>query len=175
MQMETDMQSQMTADQRIALHRETIDEHMRAENAHEWPAVYDTFIQDERAYYDVVPLSSKFDGFKGVVDFYEIFDKAVPDFHITVTGECDSPGMSVREVTITGTHRGEYCGVEPTGEKVSFEMAAFYIFGEGKEAHKLLAERIYFDNETLLKQMRGEANAPIGVGLAKDIVELETA
>ena len=62
--METDMQSQMTADQRIALQRKTIDEHMRAENAHEWPAVYDTFIQDERAYYDVVPLSSKFDGFK---------------------------------------------------------------------------------------------------------------
>lgn len=169
------MKSQLTSEQRIALQRKTIDEHMRAENAHEWPAVYDTFIQDERAYYDVVPLSSHFEGFKGVVDFYEIFDKAVPDFHITVTSAHDTAGVSVREVTITGTHRGEYCGVAPTGKNISFELAAFYIFGEGKEAHMLLAERIYFDNETVLKQMRGEVDAPIGVGLARDILELEVA
>jgi hypothetical protein len=31
---------------------------------------------------------------------------------------------------------------------------------------KLVAERIYFDNEILLRQMRGEADAPTGLGLA---------
>lgn len=162
------MNTQLTTQQRIELQRDCIKEHMRAENAHEWPAVYETFIKDERAYYDVVPLSARFAGFDGVKDFYEIFDNAVPDFHITVTGECDSPGCSVREVTITGTHRGEFCGLPGSGNKVSFELAAFYIFGDGDEAGKLVAERIYFDTETILKQMRGEAEAPVGVGLTSD-------
>jgi steroid delta-isomerase-like uncharacterized protein len=169
------MTQSMTSEQRIAIQRECIVEHMRAENAHEWPAVYDTFIKDSRAYYDVVPLSARFSGFSGVKDFYEIFDNAVPDFHIVVTGEYDSPGCSIREVTITGTHRGEFCGLPGSGNRVSFELAAFYIFGEGHEAGKLLAERIYFDNETVLKQMRGEENAAIGVGLAKDAETLVEA
>lgn len=151
----------------IQVQRETIIEHMRAENAHEWPAVYDTFINDSTAFYDVVPLSNKFEGIAGVKDFYQIFDSAVPDFFITVTGEYDTPGCSIREVTITGTHQGEYCGVQPTGQPISFELAAFYIFGTGDQAGKLLAERIYFDNETVLRQMRGEADAPTGVGLAR--------
>jgi predicted ester cyclase len=156
----------MIPDEMIRIQRETIVEHMRGENAHEWQAVYDTFIQDETAWYDVVPLSNKFEGFSGVQDFYQVFDSAVPDFHIVVTGEYDTPGCSIREVTITGTHQGEYCGVQPTGKPISFELAAFYIFGTGNNAGKLIAERIYFDNETVLRQMRGEADAPKGVGLA---------
>lgn len=163
----------MTPEQMIATQRETIVEHMRGENAHEWPAVYDTFINDETAWYDVVPLSNKFEGINGVVDFYQIFDAAVPDFFITVTNEYDTPGCSIREVTITGTHQGEYCGVQPTGKPISFELAAFYIFGTGANAGKLIAERIYFDNETVLRQMRGEADAPIGVGLAERMNKAE--
>jgi len=69
-------------------------------------------------------------------------------------------------VTVIGTHKGEYCGVPASGRRCSIEIAAFYLFGEGEEAGKLLAERIYFDNEVLLRQMRGEADAPTGLGLA---------
>ena len=39
----------------IRLRRATVDEHIREENAHNWPAVYDTFVPDESAFYDVVP------------------------------------------------------------------------------------------------------------------------
>ncbi|MEX3791252.1 hypothetical protein [Paraburkholderia sp. BR14374] len=49
---------------RITLQRECIVEHMRAENAHDWDAVYDTFIRDERSSYDVIPMSAVFSGFK---------------------------------------------------------------------------------------------------------------
>lgn len=155
----------MSTEDMITLQRATIAQHMRGENDHDWTAVYDTFIQTPEAYYDVVPLSSKFDGFSGVQEFYEIFESAVPDFFITVTHEYDTPGCSIREVTITGTHQGEYCGVQPQGRPISFELAAFYIFGTGDTAGKLVAERIYFDNETVLRQMRGEADAATGVGL----------
>ena len=58
-----------------------------------------------------------------------------------------------------------YCGLAGSGKPIRFELAVFFIFGTGQDAAKLLAERIYFDNETVLRQMRGEENAP-GIGLA---------
>jgi steroid delta-isomerase-like uncharacterized protein len=152
--------------ERIEAQRETVRQHIAGENDHDWQRVWDTFIQDERAYYDVGPLAAKYEGFSGVQDFYSIIEAAVPDFHVTVTGDYDCPGTSIREVTVTGTHKGEYCGVPASSRLVSIEIAAFYLFGEGKEAGKLVAERIYFDNEILLRQMRGEADAPTGLGLA---------
>jgi predicted ester cyclase len=157
----------MTDEERIAAQRRTIDEHIRGENEHDWARVYDTFLKDERAYYDVVPLGIRYPGFRGVQDFYQIIEAAIPDFRVVVTGEYDTPGASVREVTIMGTHHGEYCGVAPQGRPVSVEVAAFYLFGEGDESGRLLAERIYYDNETLLRQMRGEEDAMTGVGLAE--------
>jgi hypothetical protein len=66
------------------------------------------------------------------------------------------PGCSIREVTISGTQRGEYSGVAATGRPARFQLAAFFLFGTGEQAGKLLAERIYFDNETVLRQLRGE-------------------
>ena len=72
---------------------------------------------------------------------------------------------TVEEHLITGTHQGEYFGAPASGNPIRFELAAFYLFDMEDDSGKLLAERIYFDNETLLRQMRGEKNAPIGVGL----------
>ena len=41
----------------IRIQRATVDEHIREENVHNWPAVYGTFVQDEGfAFYDVVAL-----------------------------------------------------------------------------------------------------------------------
>lgn len=150
---------------RISLQRACVAEHMSAENAHDWPAVYRTFVQDDRANYDVVPLSTQFPGLKGVIDFYEAFVSAIPDLSLIVTAAYDTPGCSIREVTLSGTHQGEFAGVRPTGQKVTFELAAFYLFGDN--ASKLVAERVYFDMETVLRQMRGEANVPTGLGLAQ--------
>lgn len=155
----------MTAAERIAVQRQCIVDHMRAENAHDWPAVYQTFIRDERASYDVIPMSATFNGFSGVVDFYTAFDAAFPDFVLRNSAEYDVPGCSIREVTVTGTHRAEFCGIPASGRAVTFELAAFYVFGEGEEAGLLKTERVYFDLETVLRQLRGEADAPRGVGL----------
>ena len=63
-------------------------EHIVSENAHDWKHVYDTFVRDERAYYDVVPLSAHFSGFQGVQDFYQMIEDALPDFRINVYQMC---------------------------------------------------------------------------------------
>lgn len=150
----------------IESQRATITEHIRAENAKEWSAVYDTFIQSENSYFDVVPLSTRFKGISGIKDFYQAIHAALPDFQIKITSQFDTPGCSILELTLAGTHQGEYCGVRASGKPVCFEVAIFYLFGTGSDADKLVAERVYWDNEMLLRQMRGEENAPTGIGLA---------
>ena len=151
----------------INLQRATITEHIRAEIAKEWNAVYDTFVQDQSAFFDVAPLGTRFPGISGVRDFYSIIHAAFPDFTIIVTGEYDTPGCSVREVTIAGTHLGEYCGIPASSNPIALEIACFFIFGKGADAGKLLAERVYFDNELLLRQCRGETELPTKIGLAE--------
>lgn len=151
----------------IQLQRATVAAHIQSENVKNWDAVYDTFIQNEDAYYDVAPFATRFCGISGVKDFYQVMTAAIPDFQVLVTREYDTPGCLIREVTITGTHQGEYCGVPASGNPVCLELAAFYLFGTGENADKLIAERIYFDNEILLRQMRGEADVQTGIGLAK--------
>jgi hypothetical protein len=85
-------------DETIRRQRATVDEHIRQENAHNWPAVYDTFVQDENAFYDVVPFHAHFAGMTGVRDFYQAVYAALPDMRIDVWGEYDLPGCSIREV-----------------------------------------------------------------------------
>jgi steroid delta-isomerase-like uncharacterized protein len=139
----------------IEIQRKTVAEHIQHEQVKDWPEVYRTFTpHDEDAFYDVVPFQTRFRKMKGVVDFYEAITLAFPDFHITVHTEQDVPGVSIREAQITGTHRGEYCGIQGTGRPMSVALMAFFLFDE--TTGHLNAERIYFDNNTILAQIKGE-------------------
>jgi predicted ester cyclase len=142
----------------IRLQRATVEEHIGQENAHNWPAVYDTFVPHESAI-DVIPFHAQFGGLNGIRDFYQAVDAAFPDFEANVWGEYDSPGCSVREITVQGTHKGEWCGVAGTGRRVKFHVAVLYLFGKDDNSGKLLGERLYFDNETVMKQINGDAEA----------------
>lgn len=141
-------------DSRIERQRAVVAEHIRGENEHNWPAVYNTFVQDDRAHYDVMPLGTSFKGIEGVRGFYEMIAAAVPDLHIDVVSENHVAGCAILEVVITGTHRGEYLGFKPLGNQVRVELASFYTFDETSE--KLLAERIYFDQASLIQQMTSQ-------------------
>ena len=64
-------------------------------------------------------------------------------------------------MTIQGTHKGEWCGVPETRRRVKFHLAVLYLFGKDDASGKLSAERIYFDNDTVMKQIRGDADASV--------------
>ena len=139
----------------IEIQRKTIAEHIRTEQIKDWPEVYRTFTpHEEDAYYDVVPFQTRFRKMKGVVDFYEAFTRGFPDFHITVHTEEHVPGVSILEAQITATHKGEYCGIPATNRRMSIALMAFFLFD--KTTGHLNAERIYFDNNTILAQIKGE-------------------
>jgi steroid delta-isomerase-like uncharacterized protein len=137
----------------IERQRKIVARHIRGENEHDWTSVYDTFVQDDRAHYDVVPLGAVFKGIEGVRGFYQSIAAALPDLRIEVRSEYDVPGCSIREVVITGTHKGEFAGVQPLGNAIRIEMAAFYTFDA--ESGQLLAEKIYYDQASVLEQMQG--------------------
>jgi hypothetical protein len=42
----------------MARQREVVAIHMRGENEHHWPTVFDSFVQDDRAHSDVIPLGT---------------------------------------------------------------------------------------------------------------------
>ena len=149
------LSSSMPAEALIELQRKTVTRHIEHEQTKNWAEVYRTFTpHEDEAYYDVVPFQMRFQKMKGVVDFYQAFTAAFPDFRIIVHTENDLPGLSVREAQIIGTHVGEYCGLEPTGRQVSVALIGLFVFD--KTTGHLNAERIYFDNDTILAQIRGE-------------------
>ena len=152
-------------DEIIKRQRAIVDEHIRHENAHNWAGVYDTFVKHEHAYCDVVPFNTRFAGYTGVQDFYASAQIAFPDFKIQVLAEYDAPGCSVREVFIAGKHEGDWAGIAATGKFVRFPLAGFFLFEDGK----LLAERIYFDNETIVRQMKGELDADAIIDFSQPI------
>src|SRR4051794_40872278 len=156
------MSTTLTDAERIALQRETVAEHVAGECDHEYDRVNATFVQADRAYYEVAAGGAHFDGPDGVKGFYELLDSVLPDLHVHVTHEYDVPGCSIREVTATGTHSAEFAGVPASGNFVSFEVCALYIFDE-EEPDKLIAERAYWDNEGLIRQFKGEQVPQLGL------------
>lgn len=148
--------------ERIAVQRKTVQEHLVGETSNDWETVNNTFLQTDEAYYEVVPGGAHMQGCDQVRDFYKTLAAALPDLQLDVTHEYDVPGCSIREMTASGTHSAEFLGVAPARKWISFEVCALYIF-DHRQPDKLLAERAYWDNDGLLKQMRGEPTQILGM------------
>jgi len=75
--------------------------------------------------------------------------RAFPDLHVTIEdiiAEGDKVCVRLHE---TGTHRGEYRGLSPTGNKVSYTVVAIWRIVEGKIAEGWIA----YDQMDFLKQL----------------------
>jgi steroid delta-isomerase-like uncharacterized protein len=136
--------------------RESVANHIRLENEHQWADVNTTLVQDDRAFFDFVPVG-QFKGAEGVRQLYQVVSTAFPDLHIEVTAEHDLPGCSIREGYITGTHLGEYMGIPASGVLVRIAIAAFFVFD--KNSGELLGERLYMDHGAALLQLQGKTAA----------------
>ncbi len=156
------MTTTLSDTERIAIQRRVVAEHLAGENAHDYATVNATFVQADRAYYEIAAGGAHFDGIEGVRGFYELLDSVLPDLDVICTHEYDVPGCSIREVTARGTHSAEFAGVAASGNYVSFEVCALYIFDE-EEPDKLIAERAYWDNDGLIRQLQGEKVPSLGL------------
>lgn len=129
---------------RIAL----VDLHIRLENQHDLDGVLQTF--GSTAHYDDEAWGDHYHGQGGVRQFYEQLMHAMPDLEIEVQRQHVTDDAILVEVTIRGTHLGDWRGLPSTGRRVEFPLCGVYTFDD---EDRLAGEKIYYDRGTVLKQL----------------------
>ena len=58
----------------------------------------------------------------GMLEFFRILLASFPDWRMTVEDLIANGDKTVARVTVTGTHKGEFMGVPPTGTRVEVQL-----------------------------------------------------
>lgn len=94
-------------------------------------------------------------GPKEIAQFIAVLHTAFPNFKMEITRTLIDANEFVHGWTCTGTHKGQYMGVPPSGRRV--EVHGLTI---GRISHgRIQEETVYFDRLELLQQM-GAVPAP---------------
>jgi predicted ester cyclase len=126
---------------------ETVLEHMRLENLHDFPGCVAQF---GSAKYEVPADDIVYDGVDAVVGFLDENKLAFPDFHFEPSRVSpSSTGVVVVEGRFQGTHLGVWRGLPPTGRRVDFPMCLVFEF----DGDSMVSEIIYMDLATPLQQL----------------------
>ena len=62
-----------------------------------------------------------------------IWRTAFPDYHVTIDDMFAKEDKVVSRITMTGTFKGEYMGIAPTGKKITQKAILITQWAEGKE------------------------------------------
>lgn len=125
---------------------EIVREHMASENRHDFDATIQTFAHP---HYELVPTKSVFDGEDAVRKYFLSSRAAFPDQRNELRALYHADNAVIVEMDLLGTHLGDLRGVSPTGKSFRCPMTAFFIF----EGDKIICERVYWDQLTILKQL----------------------
>ncbi len=59
---------------------------------------------------------------EGTLDFFRALLEAFPDLHMNVEDMIADGDKTVARVTTTGTHRGDFMGIPPTGSTIDMQL-----------------------------------------------------
>ncbi|KAF0241544.1 MAG: hypothetical protein FD167_3990 [bacterium] len=121
-------------------------EHMDSEDKHEFNRTLATFSQPR---YEVIPTGQIYEGSEPVLKFLQETYIAFPDFHFELLKLRHTEDAIIVEVKFIGTQEGYWRGLPPTGRKIIYQMQNIFLF----EEDKLMCERLYFDQLTIMKQL----------------------
>ena len=124
-----------------------VREHMDSENRHEFDATLATF---EHARYELVGTDEVYDGPEEVERYYEETRRAFPDQRNELLALHHGEDAVLVEAVVRGTHKGPLRNLPPTGREFELPILAVFVF-EGED--KLVCERVYFDQLTVLRQL----------------------
>jgi steroid delta-isomerase-like uncharacterized protein len=80
------------------------------------------------------PLSILATGAEALKEVFARLRRAYPDLRITVEDVIEEGDKVVARNTVTGTHRGEYMGLEPTVKSVTYNEIFIFRFAGGRIA-----------------------------------------
>ena len=119
----------MSAEQNIA----TIKKAVQAQNAREFK-VFQDLVTPNVVRHELAHIFGDRRGQKELGDLLQTISKVVPDFQNKIEDVFATENRGAAHLSISGTHKGEFLGVAPTGKKVTFHAITLYRFEEGKIA-----------------------------------------
>jgi len=134
---------------------EIVLEHMDSENRHDYEATIATF---DHPRYELIGTGEVYDGHDEVARYFEETRTAFPDQRNEVIAIHHSDLAVLVEAWVRGTHLGPYRGLPPTGRRFEMQFVAVFVF----EGDRLVCERVYFDTNTVLRQL-GIAHDPLSL------------
>jgi steroid delta-isomerase-like uncharacterized protein len=135
---------------------EIVREHMDSENRHQFDETLATFHHPR---YELVPNGEVYDGPEEVMAYFEQTRRAFPDQRNELVALHHADDAVLVEALIRGTHTGPYGSVPPTGRSFELPILSIFVFDDDR----LLCERVYFDQNTVLRQL-GLARDPLSLG-----------
>jgi predicted ester cyclase len=136
---------------RRARREAVVREHMASENESRFDDTLATFTHPR---YELIGTGQVYDGPDAVKEYYVRSRAVFPDQRNEVRAIHSADDTVVVEFDLLGTHRGSLTGEEPTGRSFRCPMVALFQFephGDG-----IVCERVYFDSETIYRQLRAE-------------------
>jgi steroid delta-isomerase-like uncharacterized protein len=134
---------------------ELVIEHMESENRHEYGATIDTFHHPR---YELIGTGDVYDGPEEVARYFQETRTAFPDQRNELIALHHADDAVIVEANLYGTHEGPLRGLPPTGRSFEMRFCAVFVF----EGDGLVCERVYFDQNTILRQL-GIAHDPSSV------------
>jgi len=134
---------------------EIVREHMDSENRYEFDATLDTFSHPR---YELIATGEVYDGAEEVQGYYDQTRRAFPDQRNELLALHHADDAVLVEAVVRGTHKGPLRSLPPTGREFELPILAIFEFDQ----NKLVCERVYFDQTTVLRQL-GIARDPLSI------------
>ncbi len=139
-----DQISQDALEARIRL----VDEHVQAEVERDLDKIMRTW--GENPDFDDVPWDEQFTGRDGIREHYDELLTAFPDLDIEVHDRHITDRFVILEVTVSGTHLGDWRALPAMGRRMESRVCALYSFDD---QGMLALERTYYDKAKILEQL----------------------
>jgi predicted ester cyclase len=78
------------------------------------------------------PLPGDATGAGALKQVWVVLLRAFPDLHLTVEDLIGEGDKVVARIVVTGTHLGEYMGMEPTGKSIAYDEIFIFRFDNGR-------------------------------------------
>jgi predicted ester cyclase len=93
--------------------------------------------------YEIPSSGQRWEGHDGARRFYTEFLTAFPDVHFDLADIVIGPQGVIEIAQMTGTHRGAWAGLQPTGDPIALTVVIHFPWDP--EAGLFAGERIYLD------------------------------
>ena len=78
------------------------------------------------------PIPGDATGAEALKQVWAVLLRAFPDLHLTVEDLIGEDDKVVARIVVSGTHLGDYMGVEPTGKPITYDEIFIFRFANGR-------------------------------------------